>query len=111
MKNLQGKTILVCGGATGIGAATARRLCDEGAHVGIGDLNIATAEALAGELVAAGGEAAAWHYDQAEEATVNALVASAIARFGRLDGLFANVADLKAVLVDGDILSNDSALW
>ena len=39
MKNLQGKRILVCGGATGIGAATVRRLCEEGARVGIGDLN------------------------------------------------------------------------
>ncbi len=60
---------------------------------------------------AAGGQAVAWHYDQADEATINALVESAVAHFGRLDGLFANVADLQAVLVDGDILSNDSALW
>lgn len=111
MKNLQGKAILVCGGATGIGAATARRLCAEGARVGIGDFNIAAAEALVSELNAAGGDAMAWHYDQAEEATINALVESAITHFGFLDGLFANVADLKAVLVDGDILTNDSALW
>jgi NAD(P)-dependent dehydrogenase (short-subunit alcohol dehydrogenase family) len=111
MRNLQGKAILVCGGATGIGAATARRLCEEGASVGIGDFNIATAEVLAAELSAAGGQAVAWHYDQADEATINTLVESAVAHFGRLDGLFANVADLQAVLVDGDILSNDSALW
>ncbi len=111
MKNLQGKAILVCGGATGIGAATARRLCAEGASVGIGDFNIATAEALAAELNAAGGQALAWHYDQAEEATITTLVETAVSHFGRLDGLFANVADLQAVLVDGDILSNDSALW
>ncbi len=111
MRNLQGKAILVCGGATGIGAATARRLCEEGASVGIGDLNIATAEGLATELNTAGGQAVAWHYDQADEGTINALVKSAVTHFGRLDGLFANVADLQAVLVDGDILSNDSALW
>ena len=111
MRNLQGKSILVCGGATGIGAATVRRLCDEGARVGIGDLNIETAEALARELRDAGGEAAAWHYDQAEEATINELVAGAVEHFDGLDGLFANVADIGAVMVDGDILSNDSALW
>jgi NAD(P)-dependent dehydrogenase (short-subunit alcohol dehydrogenase family) len=111
MKNLQGKAILVCGGATGIGAATVHRLCEEGASVGIGDFNIAAAEALATELNAADGEAVAWHYDQSDESTINALVTSAITHFGRLDGLFANVADLQAVLVDGDILSNDSALW
>lgn len=111
MKNLQDKAILVCGGATGIGAATARRLSDEGARVGIGDFNISGAESLVAELRAAGGEAAAWYYDQSDEATINTLVESAVKHFGRLDGLFANVADLQAVLVDGDILSNDSALW
>jgi NAD(P)-dependent dehydrogenase (short-subunit alcohol dehydrogenase family) len=111
MKNLHGKSILVCGGATGIGAATVRRLCAEGAKVGIGDFNITAAQALADELRAAGGDVVAWYFDQAEEATINTLVAGAVAHFGRLDGLFANVADLQAVLVDGDILSNDSALW
>jgi NAD(P)-dependent dehydrogenase (short-subunit alcohol dehydrogenase family) len=111
MKGLQGKAILVCGGATGIGAATVRRLCEEGARVGIGDLNIEVAESLARELCAAGGDVAAWQYDQSEEATTNELVASAVAHFERLDGLFANVADIGAVMVDEDILSNDSALW
>jgi NAD(P)-dependent dehydrogenase (short-subunit alcohol dehydrogenase family) len=111
MKNLPGKAILVCGGATGIGAATVRRLSAEGASVGIGDFNIAGAQALATELNAAGGEVIAWEYDQAEELSINTLVESAVAHFGRLDGLFANVADLQTVLVDGDILSNDSAVW
>jgi NAD(P)-dependent dehydrogenase (short-subunit alcohol dehydrogenase family) len=111
MKNLQDKTILVCGGATGIGAATARRLCEEGARVGIGDLNIQAAESLVEELNQAGGEAKAWQYDQSDESTISALVEKVIAHFGHLDGLFANVADLQAVLVDGDILSNDSDLW
>ena len=111
MKNLQGKTILVCGGATGIGAATVRRLCAEGARVGIGDLNIATAESLTKELNAAGGEAMAWHYDQADATTINTLLDTTLAHFGQLDGLFANVADMQSVMVDGDVLSNDSALW
>jgi NAD(P)-dependent dehydrogenase (short-subunit alcohol dehydrogenase family) len=111
MQNLQGKAVLVCGGATGIGAATVRRLCEEGARVGIGDINITAAEALAQELSVDGGEVVAWHYDQSEEDTIKALVESAVTQFGRLHGLFANVADLQAVLVDGDILSNDSALW
>ncbi len=111
MRNLQDKIILVCGGATGIGAATVRRLCEEGARIGIGDFNIAAAQALAQELRATGAEVVAWHYDQSDETTIKALLDSAIAHFGQLDGLFANVADLQAVLVDGDILSNHSALW
>jgi NAD(P)-dependent dehydrogenase (short-subunit alcohol dehydrogenase family) len=111
MNALQGKAILVCGGATGIGAATVRRLAAQGVRVGIGDYKLEPAQALAAELCAAGHDVVAWHYDQAEETTITALVDAAIAHFGVLDGLFANVADLQAVLIDGDILSNDSALW
>ena len=111
MNTLQGRSVLVCGGATGIGAATVRRLSADGVRVGIGDMNIEVAETLAEELNAVGGDVMAWHFDQSEEATINALVDNAIGYFGALDGLFANVADVKAVLVDGDILSNDSDLW
>lgn len=111
MKNLQGRRILVCGGATGIGAATVRRLCAEGARVALGDLNSDAAEALVQEITSAGGEAMFWHFDQSDESSIRALVDSAIDHFGHLDGLFANVADLQAVLVDGDMISNDAALW
>lgn len=111
MRGLEGKCVLVCGGATGIGAATVRRLCAEGARVMLGDLNSDGADALAAELSGAGAEVTARHFDQAEEASINALVAGATAHFGQLDGLFANVADIGAVLEDGDILSNDLALW
>ena len=106
MKNLRDKAILVCGGATGIGAATVRRLSAEGARVGIGDLNIEGATALAEELTAAGGDVVAWRYDQTRDETIEALVASAVGHFGRLDGLFANVADIGAVRVQisGDVV-------
>lgn len=111
MKSLQGKVILVCGGATGIGAATVRRLCEEGARVALGDINIETARILADELSSCGAEVVAWYYDQSEESTITDLVAAVMAHFGVLDGVFANVADLQAVIVDGDITTNDSALW
>lgn len=111
MKNLQDKVILVGGGASGIGASTVRRLCEEGARVAVGDLNFAAASALVDELQGAGAELAAWEYDQADEASINTLVAAALAQFGRLDGVFANVADLQIIHQDGDLLSNDSAIW
>ena len=74
MKNLQEKRILVCGGSTGIGAATVRRLCEEGARIAIGDLNDAGAQALAGELCAAGADVTAWHYDQVSDQSFSYLV-------------------------------------
>lgn len=111
MSKLEGKVILVCGGATGIGAATVRRLCEEGARVAVGDRNIDGARALVVELEATGADVAAWAYDQAEEASIKALVVSAVTHFGQLDGLFANAADMQVLLQDGDILSNDIHIW
>jgi 2-hydroxycyclohexanecarboxyl-CoA dehydrogenase len=50
---LEGRKALVTGGASGIGAATARRLAAEGAEVVIGDINVDGAENVAGEIDAA----------------------------------------------------------
>jgi 2-hydroxycyclohexanecarboxyl-CoA dehydrogenase len=47
---LEGKNAFVTGGASGIGAATARRLAAEGARVGIGDVDVDGAAALAAEI-------------------------------------------------------------
>jgi 3-oxoacyl-[acyl-carrier protein] reductase len=45
-----GKNAIVTGGASGIGAATARRLASEGAHVVVADFNETSAEAVAAEV-------------------------------------------------------------
>src|SRR5688572_25182968 len=47
---LEGKTALVTGGGSGIGAATCRRLAAEGAHVAVTDVNLDTARDVAGEI-------------------------------------------------------------
>jgi NAD(P)-dependent dehydrogenase (short-subunit alcohol dehydrogenase family) len=63
---------VVTGGASGIGAATARLLAAEGAHVIVGDLQTDSGSVLAAEI---GGEFV--HTDVAERAQVEALVAKA----------------------------------
>ena len=50
MFELTGKLALITGGASGIGAATARRLTDAGASVVLADLNEGAAKTLAAEL-------------------------------------------------------------
>ena len=111
MNRLDGKVILICGGATGIGDETARRLCDEGAQVALADINAPVAQSLAQELSGNGAVVEAFSYNQAEEASIVQMVAAVLSRYGSLNGLFANVADLGTVLEDGDLLTNDLAVW
>ena len=105
------QVVLVCGGASGIGAETARRLGKEGARVILGDINLDGAVGTAAEISSAGGQAIALHYDQSDEDSINHLVEQSIDHFGQINGVFANAADLGVVHLDGDVLSNDIEIW
>ncbi len=87
---LQDKVILVTGGSTGIGRATARILAREGARVVVADLQDAAGEETVAAIRAAGGAAEYAHLDVADHAAVRALVADIAARHGGLDGAFNN---------------------
>lgn len=91
MGRLQGRVAFVTGAAHGIGRATALRLAREGAAVAVADRDVAAAEGTAAEIVAGGGAALAVPCDVTDTASVDAAVAAAVARFGRLD-ILANVA-------------------
>ncbi|MBK7815538.1 MAG: SDR family NAD(P)-dependent oxidoreductase [Rhodocyclaceae bacterium] len=77
-------TFLVTGGASGLGAAAARRLVEAGGQVLLADLNRQAGDALVAEL----GARAAFHETNiTDEASAKAAVRAALTAFGRLDGL------------------------
>lgn len=102
MRGLGDKVFIVAGGGSGIGAASAERLAEEGAAVVIGDLRLENAQQVAGRILAAGRRAQAVQFDVTDENSVRALVGTAVRAFGGLDGMHINAADLDAILSDTD---------
>lgn len=86
----QGKVVVVTGGATGIGAATAKLFADKGASVVITDVNDGAAEANVAQLKAAGAKALYVRADVSSEKDVKALTEKTLTAFGRIDGLVNN---------------------
>jgi 2-hydroxycyclohexanecarboxyl-CoA dehydrogenase len=82
---LADRTALVTGGASGIGAATCRRLAAEGAHVAVTDVNLEGARAVAGEL-----DGAAFELDVRSTDSVAAAVEGAERELGPVDVLVNN---------------------
>jgi len=101
MKRLKDKVIVIAGGG-GIGNALARRYALEGACVVIGDNHLDRGEANAKAIAAEGGEACAIRLDGTDEASIEAVVALAVARYGGLDGLHANFALLSVAREDSN---------
>jgi len=86
----EGYGVLVTGAARGIGAATARRLAEEGARVLVTDVDAPAARTTAAALRDLGLKADAAGCDVADRASVEAAVAHAVEAFGRLDVLVNN---------------------
>src|SRR5581483_2281911 len=113
MRGLAGRVYLVAGAARGIGAAVATRLAHEGAEVILGDLDIDGARDTADRVRAGGGSAHAIAYDQADEASIAALVRQSVEHRGVLHGLHANAADISAptMAADLDLLRMTPDTW
>src|SRR5437870_5162286 len=97
---LSGKVAVVTGGARGIGRAIAQRLVADGASVMVSDIDEPGARAVAAAIGAAGGTAAAFRADVADEDGPAQLVAQTVERFGRLDVMVANagIIQIKPIL-------------
>ncbi|MEN9683238.1 MAG: hypothetical protein RLZZ427_989 [Pseudomonadota bacterium] len=115
MRGLQGKVGVVAGGGRGIGAATARRLAEEGAAVVIGDITEAWAQETAEAIRAAGGKAIGVHLDGTKAASQQAIVAAAVSEFGGLDFYHSNLAggtegDIDALNCSEEVLDRSFAI-
>jgi short-subunit dehydrogenase len=85
-----GKTAIITGASTGIGAAAARMLAAEGAHVVLAARSAEPLEKLAAEVAAAGGQALAVPTDVGHIRSAERLLAQAADRFGGIDILVNN---------------------
>ena len=86
MKGLEGKSIIVTGGGSGIGEAVSLMLGEAGCRVTVADLAEDKASAVAEAIVQAGGTAQGIGADVSDEASVKAMVAAAVSAYGKLDG-------------------------
>lgn len=99
---LEGRIALVTGGASGIGAATARRLAAEGARVAVADVNEDGARKVAGEI-----DGAAVRMDVTDVASVRAAVAAAGEALGTIEVLVNNAGTDRFAF----FVHTDEELW
>ena len=100
----EGRVVIVTGAGRGIGREYALQLAREGARVVVNDLSVSrsgedtgesTAEAVASEIVAAGGQAIANHENVADFAGAKRMIDAAVEHFGTLHGLINNAGILR----------------
>jgi len=107
MNGLQGRIALVTGASQGIGRACALALAAEGATVALAARNEAKLAEVAAEIEAAGGKAAAFALDVANEESIKAGAKAVLERFGKVEILVNNAGITR----DGLVLRMKRADW
>lgn len=100
---LADRVVVVTGSTRGVGRAIALRSAAEGARVVITGRTVERGEAVVAEIQAAGGEALFARADVTVEAEVASIFAAAVARWGRMDGIVCNAANLDLGALDGPV--------
>ena len=94
MGRLQGKTALISGAASGMGAAEARIFAAQGAHVIVADVDDAGAREVVQSITEAGGSAIAVHLDVSDAANWDRAIAEGVEAFGNINVLVNNAGIL-----------------
>jgi NAD(P)-dependent dehydrogenase (short-subunit alcohol dehydrogenase family) len=101
------RVVVVTGGGSGIGRVMAQRFAAEGAKVAVVDWMGDSAEAVAGEIAAAGGRSVAVKADVSSRVDVESMVGRVASALGPVDVLVNNAA-----IADGDdVLQMDEEIW
>src|SRR5581483_3442084 len=90
MGRVEGRVVVVTGGAGGIGAAACRAIASEGGKVLVADLDADAARRVAEAIAADGGEAESIGVDVTDRAQVQAMIRKAVDAFGELNVIFNN---------------------
>ena len=97
---LKGQVAIITGAGRNIGEETATLLASQGAKVAVVDMDQGRGDKVAAAINKAGGEAAAWVADVADEAAIKRLVSDVVSHWGQIDILVNNAAisDNKHIL-------------
>lgn len=104
---LAGKVAIITGAGGGIGAASARRFVDEGASLGLADINADALQGVVAEIEATGGNVVGVAGDLNDAAVRDELVATVIDRFGTVDILYNNAG----IILGGSIEDLTDEQW
>lgn len=99
-RSIEGQVAIVTGAAAGMGKATALLFAQQGARVAVTDRDAAGADAVAQEIGAAGGQAAAWALDVTDSSAIQSVVDQVAARWGCLDIVVNNAGVGRLLALD-----------